>query len=242
MQPASKSSLWNAKTAHQDGTEEPPMKMQAIELPEAESDEEYEAVPKKSKKEKSPQPAVVPATTPAPVEIAAAVEPEPMEGVVDSEPVNGVAATDDDWLRSRTNRLLDLMDPNQIAATTGATSTSAMPSQAVTGVVTETLALAHEEPQAETSHEPENGDSSTADFTDPTIEAIKENGRLFVRNLPYTATEDDLREHFAVYGVLEEVRAKFTMSFFLVLNGFMMNIQIGTTYAYKHMMRTGREF
>jgi RNA recognition motif-containing protein len=43
--------------------------------------------------------------------------------------------------------------------------------------------------------------------TNPTIDAIKENGRLFVRNLPYTASEDDLRELFAVYGTLEEVRA-----------------------------------
>ena len=40
---------------------------------------------------------------------------------------------------------------------------------------------------------------------DPVIEAIQANGRLFVRNLPYTATEDDLRKHFEPYGALEEV-------------------------------------
>ena len=41
---------------------------------------------------------------------------------------------------------------------------------------------------------------------DPTLEAIRSNGRLFVRNLPYTATEQDLRNHFAPFGALEEVR------------------------------------
>jgi multiple RNA-binding domain-containing protein 1 len=64
---------------------------------------------------------------------------------------------------------------------------------------------------------------------DPTIEAIKSNGRLFVRNLPYSASEDDLRRHFEPFGPLEEVRIS---PFSLVISvHFMMNIQIGTAYA-----------
>ena len=36
-------------------------------------------------------------------------------------------------------------------------------------------------------------------------EWIRETGRLFIRNLPYTATEDDLRKYFEPYGHLSEV-------------------------------------
>jgi multiple RNA-binding domain-containing protein 1 len=43
------------------------------------------------------------------------------------------------------------------------------------------------------------------DKPDPILEEISKNGRLFVRNLPYTATEDDLRNHFQPFGSLEEV-------------------------------------
>lgn len=33
---------------------------------------------------------------------------------------------------------------------------------------------------------------------------VKKTGRLFVRNLPYTATEDDLREHFSKFGTVSQ--------------------------------------
>jgi multiple RNA-binding domain-containing protein 1 len=47
--------------------------------------------------------------------------------------------------------------------------------------------------------------TEVAGSADATMDAIRESGRLFVRNLPYTATEDDLRTHFEKYGTLEEV-------------------------------------
>ena len=46
MQPASKANNW-ATQPLEDAAIEPPTKIQAIELPDAESDEEYEMVPKK---------------------------------------------------------------------------------------------------------------------------------------------------------------------------------------------------
>ncbi|KAJ1672530.1 Multiple RNA-binding domain-containing protein 1, partial [Spiromyces aspiralis] len=36
-------------------------------------------------------------------------------------------------------------------------------------------------------------------------ERIRETGRLFVRNLAYTATEDDLRQHFEKFGPISEI-------------------------------------
>ena len=218
MQPASKSKNWG-KQAMEVPTSEPPRKIQAIEVPEAESDEEYEAVPKKSR-QKSPPKQMIPATT--------AVAPEPV--VIDDVMANSTTldATDDDWLRGRTNRLLDLMDPEDIqAATSGLES-------AGTEAVAETTALLLElDKVKETPSAEKDNIENDAEKSDPVIEAIQSNGRLFVRNLPYTASEDDLRKHFEPYGSLEEVRRPHFRYF---LHAFMMNIQIGTAYAYEHVM------
>ncbi|KAL2063310.1 hypothetical protein VTL71DRAFT_5115 [Oculimacula yallundae] len=187
MQPASKLKTWKAQTED----EEPPTKMQAIEIPEGESDGEYEVVPKKTSKKSPPPPPVMPVEIPAPV---TEIEPEKMdEDVGDS---TAAPTTDEDWLRSRTNRLLDLVDPEEIVVP------STMVVQAEPAVVVETVTEdtpPHNENPAEREPEEE------AEQEDPTIEAIKATGRLFVRNLPYSATEDDLRQHFSPFGSLEEV-------------------------------------
>jgi len=192
MQPASKLKTL-AKSMEDDTMMEPPTKLQALEIPEGESDGEYETVPQKSRK-KSPPKVVAP--TPAPIAAEQPVAPE--EPTIDPIAPN---ATDDDWLRSRTNRLLDLMRPEDIVAGTTAGSSSR-----------------NVEPVAETSasvDQPVGSNDEPAEGTlvqegeenpDPTMEAIKSNGRLFVRNLPYSASEDDLRRHFEPFGPLEEVR------------------------------------
>lgn len=190
MLPASKSKNW-ATQAMDDSMNEPPSKILALEVPEGESDGEYEAVPKKSRQESSPK-TIVPTTTAAPESAA-----------IDEVMANSTApdATDDDWLRGRTNRLLDLMDPDDIPA-----STSGMPSADVDSMA-ETMADPLEPMDAETTPIAEQHDEeSHVEKPDPIIEAMQSNGRLFVRNLPYTATEDDLRKHFEPYGALEEVR------------------------------------
>jgi multiple RNA-binding domain-containing protein 1 len=161
MQPASKSSLWNAKT-QQNGTEEPPMKMQAMELPEGESDDEYETVPKKPKKEMSPKPVVAPVVVPIP-DVVSAVEQDSMEGI-STEPVDGLVATDDDWLRSRTNRLLDLMDPNEIPTATKAPTTSANTQPTVRDAVAETSVPILEQPQAQAEGETSREDDNPTEY------------------------------------------------------------------------------
>jgi multiple RNA-binding domain-containing protein 1 len=40
---------------------------------------------------------------------------------------------------------------------------------------------------------------------DDSLEAIRRTSRLFVRNLPYSATQEDLRETFERFGTIEEV-------------------------------------
>jgi multiple RNA-binding domain-containing protein 1 len=184
MQPASKPKTWNTDTMDD---AEPPTKMQAIELPEAESDEEYEAVPKMLKN-KSPSPALQ-----APALVPVATTP------AEDEPMMDLNATDDDWLRNRTNRLLDLMGPEDVPPLP--TAVPIVDSVVETNVDKDVVERVEENVLAKEELKEELEDEKP----DPTIEAIKSNGRLFVRNLPYSATEDDLREHFAPFGSLEEV-------------------------------------
>jgi multiple RNA-binding domain-containing protein 1 len=201
MQPASKTKTWDTQMSN-DPTNEPPTKIQAIELPEAESDGEYETVPKKLKRKASPEPPV--AVVPVPL---AGVPDGPVEAEIIAEPT-APDATDDDWLRGRTNRLLDLMDPADI------TVSQVAPITEEAHPVVETTP---DVPQVESPEKPpqveEEWEGIEDEAPDPVIEAIKSNGRLFVRNLPYSASEDDLRQHFAPYGTLEEVRVFSVWSF-----------------------------
>lgn len=186
MQPASKSKTW-ATGSPDDG--EPPTKIQAIEVPDAESDDEYETVPKKTK-----------VKSPEPPQQADEILVEPViSSATDQIPINAPDATDDDWMRSRTNRLLDLVDPKDIATISPVerpADTTARETVYEAPTTTQPIAAVE---SLEGAGDPD------VEQSDPTIDAIKSNGRLFVRNLPYTATEEDLRAHFQVYGSLDEV-------------------------------------
>lgn len=113
-------------------------------------------------------------------------------------------ATDDDWLRSRTNRLLDLVDPDDLppSATTlpknGSAEHHDVPAYVSDGPTQET-ALDDVAGETETT-----GEGSAAD-------AIRRTSRLFIRNLPYSATEDDIRSALERFGTVEEVRHDLTI-------------------------------
>jgi multiple RNA-binding domain-containing protein 1 len=200
MQPKSKANNWAAQNTDDDFNE-PPTKMQALELPEADSDEEYETVPKKPGQKSPSKPVVlaqpIPVQVPVPVPVSVPA-PEPLAPGEDVAPPLAADATDDDWLRSRTNRLLDLMDPEEITA--GPVNTTSKDVAIVAGNA-ETgdpdIPVVEDVPEKEKTEQ------------DRTLEAISANGRLFVRNLPYSASEEELRKHFEPFGSLEEVRINF---------------------------------
>ncbi|RDW73155.1 putative multiple RNA-binding-containing protein 1 [Coleophoma cylindrospora] len=197
MQPASKSKKWEGQAT--DFSEEPPTKMQAIEAPEAESDGEYEAVPKIIKKTPPPA-AALPLSLPTPV-ISASQEIDLSVAAEHDHPMPDLPeATDDDWLRSRTNRLLDLMEPEDVAVGTTTSEPRTMePTEA-----TQTPASADVQDIEPAPVEEEDADE-VVEHSDPVFDAIRSNGRLFVRNLSYNASEEDLRKHFEPFGTLEEV-------------------------------------
>jgi len=59
------------------------------------------------------------------------------------------------------------------------------------------------------SNKEANNNSSSRPNEVPVEESIGETGRLFVRNLPYICTEEDLRKEFIKFGPLAEVNINF---------------------------------
>ncbi|KAK0731433.1 hypothetical protein B0H67DRAFT_597319 [Lasiosphaeris hirsuta] len=107
-------------------------------------------------------------------------------------------ATDNDWLRSRTNRVLDLVDLDDPAfpIRPAAAVATAVPAS---GPPVASIAV---EQAPNDEHEPtsrRDGDSDS-----PAV-LIQDTARLFLRNLSYKVTEDDIRDHFGAFGTLEEI-------------------------------------
>ena len=104
-----------------------------------------------------------------------------------------IQASDSDWLRGKTSRLLDLMDEDD-------------PNLAPSPVA---IQMDLEEP-SNTSHANTQGDPTHPKFDEdgdePTSISLSiPNARLFVRNLPFNASESSVREAFSPYGRISEV-------------------------------------
>ncbi|RMZ78381.1 hypothetical protein DV738_g3947, partial [Chaetothyriales sp. CBS 135597] len=97
---------------------------------------------------------------------------------------------DSDWLRGKTSRVLDLLDASDVAAA-DTTSKQGVPAA-------ETVTLEDEDNPVQ---QPEQQASANPESTAPEVA----NGRLFVRNLPFSTSEDDLSTLFTPYGKIEEV-------------------------------------
>jgi RNA recognition motif. (a.k.a. RRM, RBD, or RNP domain) len=126
--------------------------------------------------------------------------------------------SDNDWLRRKTNRVLDLMD----GAPQNTPSAFLEPEE---GSIDATA-------NQEVRDTEQTGKSSTNLPTSSLSNSSPSSGRLFVRNLPYTAEESDIEGFFSKYGHLDEVRlAKKPLSPL----SFHDDRLIGTTYA-SHVM------
>jgi RNA recognition motif-containing protein len=111
--------------------------------------------------------------------------------------------TDSDWLRARTSRVLDLVAGDEVRTPK---STPAVPE----GSDSSSSGSEHEaDPQVPASS-----------VVQPDVEALLGNGRLFIRNLPYSADEADIKNLFSKYGKVNEVRHRT----FLFVRSFSMMI------------------
>lgn len=221
-----------------DATEEPPTKVAAVAFAENESDDEYEDVPSRRKREAhreshNSESAYLTKPRVPPSEVQDH-DPQPAEeksqDVVEESSMPATTAaptTDDDWLRSRTNRLLDLVDEDDDIPTP--VPFHPVPTEAQDSVREEDKEVEKKpekidkEPSPEPMEIENSPETDVKESDDNIIKSIRKTSRLFVRNLPYVATEDDLRKHFEQYGNIEEVRRLLPFPFILITMFCMMN-------------------
>lgn len=180
---------------------------------EEESDGEYEEIPAHKAKRQKEVPAVIP-TEPA-IEPVGIEMPQPVvdDGVSATQ---GADATDDDWLRKRTNRLLDLVDPDDLDLAPAPVHTT-QPAQTINTNTSEGVDMTGAPPVEEQTDEPL---TEQIEDQSPTGQ-VRRTSRLFIRNLPFKATESELRNHFAKYGEVEEVSTYFHFRLHIIL--YVMN-------------------
>ena len=192
------------------------------------SDDEYEKIPAHKEKQRKMEPSEicrpldpaiatqVEAAAEAPAAVTGQSRP-PDDGSQDvSEKQNGgsvnVETTDDDWLRSRTNRLLDLVEPEDLPqaatlnpVTTRDEMTPRGEAKVMGGESTSAQAL-------DILQVMDKGQLDTeAEASDNPIDAIRQTSRLFIRNLSYQVGEDEVKLEFERFGEMLEVRKFFLM-------------------------------
>jgi multiple RNA-binding domain-containing protein 1 len=117
-----------------------------------------------------------------------------MQDAPDTATPDQAPVTDDDWLRSRTNRVLDLVEDDDVPA--AHVSAPQIPA-----------AEKRDSPLAiEQQPEPtQPADTPVVDAAPSEEDKIRETGRLYLRNLHFEVAEEDIRNHFSKYGSLDEV-------------------------------------
>jgi multiple RNA-binding domain-containing protein 1 len=210
MQPPSKQKAWANDEAQMDVQSTPAVETtEDITIPEGESDDEYQVLTKKPKTATQEPSSIVeptvhrePPTQDVDVAKTQAHDTEELPDAPVEEATGPVS--DADWLRSRTNRILDLVEDDDVAPPPKA-------DRRAENAVEEPVAVNVEQPEAAVV---EAGQSDDAEPQEE--DKVRQTGRLFLRNLHFDVTEEDLREQFAKYGSLEEV-GKLLFSFFFRL-------------------------
>lgn len=211
MQPPSKAKTWKNEQT-QDVDEAMPLVedvTHGAESPEGGSDDEYQVVSKKSKR------ALEPSKKPArdwrqPVANSEHAQPPEDQQKPEEDVRNAAEATEEsipsggpvsdaDWLRSRTSRLLGLEDDKDESARPPVEDEDGLPSDDVQRKGTPKSP----EPRGNEHHGQDVDEEGQGDTDE---NAARATGRLFLRNLPYDVSEDDLRSRFQSFGSLQEVR------------------------------------
>ncbi|OAQ66900.1 multiple RNA-binding domain-containing protein 1 [Pochonia chlamydosporia 170] len=185
-----------------------------VAVPDEESDDEYEQIPSRKEKSrriephqaKSDQVAQQPPLRDEKIhhddtpQDTGEIKAEQIDSDMTGQNPEPTGATDDDWLRSRTNRLLDLVDPDDLDS-----GAAPSPVDDTTKQDTEDDRLSLHSSDGVTPDTTAPVATSSETATEGAVDAISRTSRLFVRNLPYSATEEDLREAFDEFGTLQEV-------------------------------------
>ena len=219
--------------------------------------EEASSQPKKARTQ---EPAVVRNDDPQPMVVDRSGEDEKEEtsGQDDGKESETEAApvSDMDWLRSKTSRLLGLLDEEEQAEFDQKKVDEPAKSQSPIADESRNAAIEKIPSQPPTNDEEDDGDDAAAETTpeqNANIDLIRASARLFARNLSYEMTEADLQPLFAPFGKLEEVSSRFFFISHRPLNlpanalrmlesARMMNILIGTSDAKANDVTRTRDF
>lgn len=121
--------------------------------------------------------------------------------VSDEEPA---PVSDNDWLRSKTSRLLGLLDEEEQAEFGSKPAEEKAASPVEPQAHTDSRPIEESEPE-DTKEQEDEKTEEEAPENDPNVELIRSSARLFIRNLPYDTTDSDLEPTFAPFGKIEEV-------------------------------------
>lgn len=132
---------------------------------------------------------------------ARSVEPE---NEPEATSVEEAPKSDMDWLRSRTSRLLGLVEDDDDGGGPGTTQIQEIEESDDSDHENTNRGNA-QEASPPSQNEPPNPSDKNESF-DANIGLLRETGRLFVRNLLYNASENDLEPLFSSFGKIDEVR------------------------------------
>lgn len=170
-----------------------------------ESDDEYEQVPKNTKRQKSAS-AKEPVVEKVPKEAQSPNALQDESNKLGDAPLGSttVAMTDADWARSRTSRLLGLLDDEEEEAAQALHPNQ--PDESSDEHTTEENGISVDPeatpPPALPTPPLENAESVNVDQD---LESVRTSMRLFLRNLPYDVRREELEAEFSSFGNLEEV-------------------------------------
>ena len=188
-----------------------------------ESDNEYQVIAKKPKTSEVPKDDNVTEEKPELEDVQMTQAPavaadagEAMEDIQETNAIEQGPVSDADWLRSKTNRVLDLVEDDEEPKATPPSSRPAAPTRAAP------------EPVEDRSEPVPAPEAPTVDAVPSEEDKIRDTGRLYLRNLHFEVSEKEIRDHFAKFGSLEEVCC--TISYRHTAR-FRMNVKIGTTDA-----------
>jgi len=179
---------------------------------EVHSDEEYEEVPNKARRAKRDNVPAEHDTAQVEVQLGEDEVMQPTVNAVVEGPASQVGSgdvvTDADWTRSRTSRLLGLLDEDEETETTrdGGDAQSAYNDEDEDVVKGSNKSVAGiKAPQSMPTPPSDKEQEATTEEADAATERTESTMRLFLRNLAYDVRAEDLETQFAQYGSLDEV-------------------------------------
>jgi len=217
MRPKSKKKAWEDQASFASASNQVELGPRHEPMEDAPSDDEYEKVPKKNKKAKLDAKNEIVESHTEVGDTASDPTANQSDQHEEVEPPTATSASDADWARSRTSRLLGLQDDDEDE------EDNAVPANVREEHLdsdNESVTKHHAKkevimPEASMPTPPSDSPKSIEDVEDSLekpdadIQTIRSSMRLFVRNLPYDVKNEDLEAEFASYGNLEEVRSRY---------------------------------